>query len=278
MADVTGPVRSLPGSAHCVPSGTMCDEHNDVPAVARIQGETDSFGAEFYDVCQACLDRDREAAKNCDPSGHCDWCKKHAPRVSPHRDFEEGLSGPVYDVCDACIKAQSDRIREELDAQSDDWHDRHGWPDDDDDDCGMTPEEVAEEEAYQDMLDQESREQMARQEVFHLLLHKLTDRKWILRKHAQKDDPRRDRSVLYKRGKYSTTFVYIDFDKEKVEFKRMKSFLASVHLMSLLKWDEPYPPDEGIWYFCKGNKYRCYMATINWTYQTITYERVRIKQ
>lgn len=34
----------------------MCDDHPDVPAVARVQGETDSFGCEMHDLCQACLD------------------------------------------------------------------------------------------------------------------------------------------------------------------------------------------------------------------------------
>lgn len=269
MADVSGPVRSLPGSAHSVEKGTMCDEHNDVPAVARIQGETDSFGAEYYDLCEACLEKHREEVKNADHSGHCDWCKKHAPRVSPTRDFEEGLSGPVYHVCDACSKAQSDRIREELDAAEDEWHNKHGWdePDDDDIDDGMTPEEVQEQQEY-----------MQAQARFHQMLFKLTDRKWILRKHAQKNDPRRDQTVLYKRGKYSTTFAHVDFDNEKISFTRMKDFSARVHLMSLLKWDEPYPPDEGVWYFSKGSKFRCYLSTINWTLQTITFERVRIKQ
>ena len=47
MADVTGPISSLPGSGHSVPDGAMCDEHPDRPAVARVQGETDSFGCEM---------------------------------------------------------------------------------------------------------------------------------------------------------------------------------------------------------------------------------------
>ncbi len=41
MAEVTGPISSLPGAYHSLPKGTMCDEHPDRPAVARVQGETD---------------------------------------------------------------------------------------------------------------------------------------------------------------------------------------------------------------------------------------------
>jgi hypothetical protein len=44
MSDVTGPISSLPGSTHAAPTAGMCDDHPDRPAVARVQGETDSFG------------------------------------------------------------------------------------------------------------------------------------------------------------------------------------------------------------------------------------------
>jgi hypothetical protein len=47
MGEVTGPISTLPGHSHQVPDGTVCDDHPDRPAVARIQGETDSFGAEL---------------------------------------------------------------------------------------------------------------------------------------------------------------------------------------------------------------------------------------
>jgi hypothetical protein len=52
MADVTGPISTLPGSSHHdVPDGMMCDDHPDRPAVTRLQGETDSFGSEMHDLC-----------------------------------------------------------------------------------------------------------------------------------------------------------------------------------------------------------------------------------
>ena len=59
MGDVTGPISTLPGSRHDFPDGTMCDDHPDRKAVARVQGETDSFGSELIDMCQECLDEHR---------------------------------------------------------------------------------------------------------------------------------------------------------------------------------------------------------------------------
>ena len=122
MAEVTGPIRTLPGSFHST-EGAMCDEHPDRKAVARVQGETDSFGAEMYDMCQECLD---EYKANLDNSGTCDWCKKEFPKLRPKRDIEEGSSGPVYYVCDECIEAYDKRMREEAEEYEDDYG---YWPD-----------------------------------------------------------------------------------------------------------------------------------------------------
>lgn len=114
MADVTGPISSLPGSIHKHPSGAMCDEHPNVPAVARIQGETDSFGSEMHEMCNECLTKHKEyiAEARC---GVCDWCKSSATDLRPRRDYDEGMSGRVYDVCGACIKAENARLNEERD-------------------------------------------------------------------------------------------------------------------------------------------------------------------
>ena len=114
MADVTGPISTLPGAVHAVPDGMMCDDHPDRPAVSRIQGETDSFGCEMNDLCQECLDQYREGMKNLDRSGVCDWCKQQKPRLSPTRDYDEGMCGRVYDVCAECRKKAYDEAREEL--------------------------------------------------------------------------------------------------------------------------------------------------------------------
>lgn len=120
MADVSGPTSSLPGSVYAVPKGFMCDAHPDRPAVKRVQGETDSMGAEYIDMCQECYDEHQKHRQQ-ERHGQCDWCKRHATDLRPRRDFEEGMCGPVYQVCGTCIKAESERLAEEMD-DDDDWY------------------------------------------------------------------------------------------------------------------------------------------------------------
>lgn len=115
MSEVIGPTSKLPGAAWDVPDGAVCDTHSDRAAVARIQGETDSFGAELFDMCQECLKEFRAWKREGDHSGECDWCHLHKPRLSPQRDYEEGFYGRVYDVCDDCIRRRDARIEQELD-------------------------------------------------------------------------------------------------------------------------------------------------------------------
>lgn len=118
MADTTGPISTLPGARHTLPAGgCMCDDHPDVPAVARIQGETDSMGCELHDMCQVCVDAHNVHA-NTPVSGMCEWCKSHSDNLRRYRDWEEGSCGPLYDVCRACIKKQNDALAEEA-AESD---------------------------------------------------------------------------------------------------------------------------------------------------------------
>ena len=106
----------MPGSVHDLPIGSMCDEHPEQPAVSRIQGETDSFGAEFYDWCQACLHEHRAAAAEArNRTGTCEWCRTPDVRVRPRRDFEEGQAGRIYDVCDGCVRKENERLQAELD-------------------------------------------------------------------------------------------------------------------------------------------------------------------
>lgn len=120
MGDVTGPISTLPGASHTVPKGCVCDDHHDRPAVVRIQGETDSFGAELIDMCEECLQEYREQLRNEDTSGQCDWCHQHKPKLRPRRDYDEGMYGRVYDVCDDCIKRQNDEAEKELGTYWDD--------------------------------------------------------------------------------------------------------------------------------------------------------------
>lgn len=132
MADVTGPISSLPHSAHDTPQGAMCDEHPDRPAVVRIQGETDSFGSEMHDCCQECADAIKAERNSPEAStGQCDWCKQEATDLRPRRDFEEGMCGRVYDVCGACVKKENEYLAAELD-EYDDWDGDYDDPEEDD--------------------------------------------------------------------------------------------------------------------------------------------------
>ena len=111
-ADVTGPTPSMPGSSHRLPPEAKCDDHPDRPAVKRIQGATDSFGAELIDMCQECYDKYKEEASKPLP-GRCDWCKKDVPNIHQMRDYEgEGSSGPLYDVCDDCRNSYIKRVNQ----------------------------------------------------------------------------------------------------------------------------------------------------------------------
>ena len=126
MADCSqGPVSSLPHSRHELPDGAMCDDHPERKAVARIQGETDSFGCEYLDLCQECLDGIRAYQNSPEArNGICDWCDKEATDLRDARDYDEGMCGPVYRVCGGCIKRRNDEAREELSRyDNEDWGD-----------------------------------------------------------------------------------------------------------------------------------------------------------
>ena len=105
----------LPGQMLSAGSGgvTTCDEHPDRLSVRTLVGETDSFGSEFFGLCQECYDNElirRQIPKT--ETELCDWC--HREEVChPTRDIGEGASGPVYWVCQSCGKIQNQRINEE---------------------------------------------------------------------------------------------------------------------------------------------------------------------
>lgn len=128
MADVTGPISTLPGRGYDFPIGTRCDDHPDRPAVARIQGETDSFGCEMIDMCQECLAEHRAYVRSPEATtGRCDWCKAEVSDFRRTRDYEEGMYGPVYEVCGACRKRRDDATNAYLDSFGD-----GGWDEPDD--------------------------------------------------------------------------------------------------------------------------------------------------
>lgn len=117
MAEVSqGRVSSMPGSRHPLPAGATCDQHEDRPAVARIQGETDSFGCEYCDMCQECVDEYRAyQEQELQRPRYCEWCKQEKVGVSQHRDFEEGQAGRLYNVCADCRSEENKRVAAELD-------------------------------------------------------------------------------------------------------------------------------------------------------------------
>jgi hypothetical protein len=127
MADVTGPISSLPGSIHSPPKGMTCDECTN-PATVRIQGETDSFGCEMIDLCDECRRKEIEYSRSEEGqakerewrTGSCEWCKNHVTDLRDARDYDEGMSGRVYRVCGPCVKRVNDEAAAEL-ALYDDW-------------------------------------------------------------------------------------------------------------------------------------------------------------
>lgn len=133
MADISkGPVDTLPYSRHLLPESTMCDLHPKRKAVARVQGETDSFGCEYNDVCKQCLKELRDYQVSAEArSGICEWCKEAATDLRDRRDCDEGMAGRVYRVCGACVKRDNDRIEEEL--RDSGYYDNCDWDEPDDD-------------------------------------------------------------------------------------------------------------------------------------------------
>lgn len=117
MAEVIGRCSSLPGACHPVPAGTACDEHPERIAKYRVQGETDSFGAELHDMCEECYQQHRAAEifyREKQKHGICEWCSSASDDLRQTRDYEEGSCGPIYMVCRACIKRRDEEARQEL--------------------------------------------------------------------------------------------------------------------------------------------------------------------
>jgi hypothetical protein len=114
MADVTGPISTLPGTHREPPEQAKCDEHPDRPATHRVQGETDSFGCEMHDLCDECWRDWRAELSKPQEAFPCDFCKVPSAERRATRDPDEGMCGPVYYVCPECRKRQRERIEEEL--------------------------------------------------------------------------------------------------------------------------------------------------------------------
>lgn len=98
----------LPGGRLAMPAGAVC--HCGVIAVARMQGETDSWGHEELDLCGSHLAEMRAAEPEV---GRCEWCGHEALREAT-RDPGEGMSGPVYEVCPGCLARLARQVEEDL--------------------------------------------------------------------------------------------------------------------------------------------------------------------
>lgn len=97
----------LPGAISRPELGAHCDNHPDRAAVVRVQGETDSFGAEYIHMCEGCKQAHDEHRQRLDGGlwvGLCGKCNAEAP-LFPVRDFDEGTRGPVYYRCAPCRRA-----------------------------------------------------------------------------------------------------------------------------------------------------------------------------
>lgn len=118
MADVTGPISSMPGALHTAAGD--CDDHPGVKATRRVQGETDSMGCEMLDMCDACYAEHVEAVKAYaveEATGCCDWCNTHVTTLRNRRDYDEGMSGRIYQVCLDCVIKENKSYEEEVDKE-----------------------------------------------------------------------------------------------------------------------------------------------------------------
>ena len=112
----------LPGQSVSIQDdewGTFCYTHLDIKATHRICSEADSFGAEYYNMCDECWDEYQAAinAKNEDPEQWecCSQCGKCVPHLTPYRDPDEGVHGPVYEACPDCVSKFHKHFEDEAD-------------------------------------------------------------------------------------------------------------------------------------------------------------------
>lgn len=106
--------------------GTNCHDHPDRKAIKRICVEADSFGAEYSNMCQECLDEHNayKQQKRDDPEqwDTCPRCKQLVPQLSSYRDPDEGSHGPVYHRCPDCVAKFWKRWEEENCCDDDDYY------------------------------------------------------------------------------------------------------------------------------------------------------------
>jgi hypothetical protein len=102
-----GPVSTMPGHQERLyplyggVHGIMCENHDEVQASHRVQGETDSMGCEYHYFCASCADAARAADAE-QKDGYCDLHNGEGSDIRNWRDYDEGMSGPIYRACRLC--------------------------------------------------------------------------------------------------------------------------------------------------------------------------------
>lgn len=107
---ISGPTKFLPGTRHETEEGAICDDCG-APATITIQGDTDSFGAEYMEFCEDCHERwEEESKEKTDTSGHCEWCDQMSNSRTLARDPTEGEYGPLYYICIGCLASAKEDL------------------------------------------------------------------------------------------------------------------------------------------------------------------------
>lgn len=132
-----GPVSTMPGRRWEHAQINPCENSGEEDGCAEgtkanwtIQGETDSFGCEYFYLCNCCEEkRQAELKKEDEPkNGFCTFHRGPGTDIRPRRDvLGEGSSGPVYDMCAECRAA----LQKDADEEAEYWRRQNG--DDDDD-------------------------------------------------------------------------------------------------------------------------------------------------
>lgn len=138
--------------------GYECSE--GTKAAWTIQGDTDSFGCEYFYLCDCCKKKfdnaeEEERIENIEREGYCEWHRGTGKDIKLTRDIDgEGYSGPLYNVCAVCRQKEQERIAQELEDE---------FPEDDDDYeyAGMTQAEIDAQIEAEEEMDRISAEQEA---------------------------------------------------------------------------------------------------------------------
>lgn len=119
-----GPVSSMPGNRWPHTEGFRCENEGEDGGCAagtkadwKIQGETDSFGCEYFFLCNQCEEKRnaRRLEEEEKRDGYCSYHKGMGSNLRLKRDIlGEGTSGPVYDMCEDCRK----RLNEDAEAEA----------------------------------------------------------------------------------------------------------------------------------------------------------------